>query len=450
MVSKSRPVGKIVAIILGVIVLGAIIVPIVLHKSPQPTIRTAQVKLGSVTSSVSANGILQPFIVVQVKSNAAGQVVQLLVDAGSVVKKGQVIARIDPVTSMTILKEAQADYNGAVAKVQQSQQAETMQRPQDIANIAAAEQSLESARHHLIQAEKTAQIQPALTVASIKQADGNLAETKAALRQLKSALTPQKIAAAQSAYDQAKANIVLAQKNLTRQQALNDKGFVAASTVETAQQQYDVAKAAQDSALKTVQTVKDDAAEDEWQAQAKVDQAQAALTTANINKAQDELRQEDLAAARAAVKQAEAALAVATAGAMQTKMKYQDIVQSQASEDHLQEAVKVAQTQLGYTTVVAPCAGVVVAKYVEVGSIVTAGASSALGSGTGVELVDIADDDPMTVVVNVDETDIAQIRLGQSVDITVDAFPDELYSGVVTKTSPPSRSRSMSPRRIVG
>ena len=94
--------------------------------------------------------------------------------------------------------------------------------------------------------------------------------------------------------------------------------------------------------------------------------------------------------------------------------------------------------QLGYTTVTAPRDGIVTKKYVEEGSIVTAGRSSFSGTGSGVAIVDIADISRMFALVNMDETDIAQIEVGQEVDVTVEAYPDELFTGKVTKIAPQS------------
>jgi len=75
-------------------------------------------------------------------------------------------------------------------------------------------------------------------------------------------------------------------------------------------------------------------------------------------------------------------------------------------------------------------------KDVEVGSVV-AGARNAMGgSGSGVTLLTIADVSRMYTLVNIDETDIAKIRLGQEVAVTVDAFSKEHFTGKVTKIAP--------------
>src|ERR1051325_9407315 len=67
--------------------------------------RTAQVERGDVQSSASADGVLQPLTVVDVESNAGGKVEQMRVEVGEHVRKGQVIARIDPTDSRTQFEE---------------------------------------------------------------------------------------------------------------------------------------------------------------------------------------------------------------------------------------------------------------------------------------------------------------------------------------------------------
>ncbi|MCX6376405.1 MAG: biotin/lipoyl-binding protein, partial [Armatimonadetes bacterium] len=115
-------------------------------------IQTANVMRGTVLSSVSGNGTLQPLTTVEVKSNVGGQVVELAVDEGDVVRAGQLIARIDPSDTISSLDQAKADYSSAKARVDQSKQALTMQRLQTAANISGAEQALEGSRERLSQA----------------------------------------------------------------------------------------------------------------------------------------------------------------------------------------------------------------------------------------------------------------------------------------------------------
>ena len=92
--------------------------------------------------------------------------------------------------------------------------------------------------------------------------------------------------------------------------------------------------------------------------------------------------------------------------------------QSQAS------MVKVKRN-LGYATITSPIDGVVISRAVEAGQTVAAGFSTPT-------LFVIANDlTKMQVIADVDEADIGQVKEGQEVDFTVDAYPDAVFAGVV-------------------
>jgi len=91
------------------------------------------------------------------------------------------------------------------------------------------------------------------------------------------------------------------------------------------------------------------------------------------------------------------------------------------------EEVQRAQTNLGYATITSPIDGVVLSKEVEEGQTVAASFSTP-------ELFTIAQDlTNMQVVADVDEADIGDVRKGERVTFTVDAYPDDTFSGTVTQ-----------------
>lgn len=408
------------------------------HKanSNEIILKTERVSLGTITTSVSGTGVLEPVTTVEVKSNVGGQIVYLGVDEGDQVKSGQVVARIDPSDSNSALEQSRADYSSAQAKVLQARQNLEMERAQYPAQLKSAEQAVTSAKARLAQAEAQARIQPKLTDESIKQEESALASAQASLRQIKTALIPQKLASAKSAYDQAKASEQQAKKDYERQLALLEKGFVAKSQVDSAEEKYTVAKAQLDTAKNKYDTIVDETDQDLLTAEAKVAQTKSALETAKANRVQDSIRQQELEAARASLKQAQASLDSIRATYRQQAVKSGDITQAEAQVKRAEAAVNKAATDLGYTTIVAPRVGVVVKKYVEEGSIVAAARSSSIGSGSGVALLEVADVSKMYALVDIDETDIAQIHIGQEVDVTVDAYPDDVFKGRVTKIAP--------------
>ena len=81
----------------------------------RPQFRTTPVERSTIVSSISATGNLNPVISVQVGSQISGMVKELHADFNSVVKKGQLIARIDPETYEAKVKQAQGDLDSAKA-----------------------------------------------------------------------------------------------------------------------------------------------------------------------------------------------------------------------------------------------------------------------------------------------------------------------------------------------
>jgi HlyD family secretion protein len=202
--------------------------------SPEPRYETARVERGNVVSSVSATGTLQPLTTVEVKSDVGGRIDQLPVELGQYVKKGQLIAAIDPTDPRTQLEQAQARHRAAQAKVSQAELNLALQRTQSAGQIAQAEQQLAAAKARMRQAESQYRAQPALTRASIDQAKANLTSAEQALKQLESATIPQAKTAAQSDDRQTAAALEEARKNRDRQQELFERGFVPQKSVEAA------------------------------------------------------------------------------------------------------------------------------------------------------------------------------------------------------------------------
>jgi len=80
-----------------------------------PEISTVPVNKGDVVMTVTASGTLQPVTTVEVSSQVSGLISAVLVDYNSVVKSGDVLARLDPATYEQRLKQAQADMSSAQA-----------------------------------------------------------------------------------------------------------------------------------------------------------------------------------------------------------------------------------------------------------------------------------------------------------------------------------------------
>ena len=141
---------------------------------------------------------------------------------------------------------------------------------------------------------------------------------------------------------------------------------------------------------------------------------------ANLRSAQTELDYQKKNYARyAELKQKDLVSAAEYDVALQSYRKAQESVKV------AQQSVSRAKTNLGYATIYSPIDGVVISKSVEEGQTVAASFSTPTLFTIAKDLTD------MQCIAKVDEADIGGVEVGQRVTFTVDAFPDDVFSGSV-------------------
>lgn len=203
-----------------------------------PKFRTAKVERGPLTAAVSATGNLNAVITVQVGSQVSGQIQKLFADFNSVVKRGQVIAQIDPELFQAQVNQAKADVEASRAAVLNQ-----------TATVEKARADVESAR--AAQAQGKAQS----VKAGAAMADARRIHERNVELFRRNLIAAQDRDTAQANADQAVAQYEAAQAN---EQALG-------AAIQSAQAQFRVQEAALSAARATVQ------------------QKQAALKQAQIN-----------------------------------------------------------------------------------------------------------------------------------------------------------------------
>lgn len=160
-------------------------------------------------------------------------------------------------------------------------------------------------------------------------------------------------------------------------------------------------------------------------------QGQAEIASQQANVAQADAR---VAEARAAYNRSKALFdkGIVAPAALETALATLKTAQASAQAaragvNQSRAALASTQTDLGRTKIVAPIDGVVINRSIEPGNTVAASLSAPV-------LFQIAQDlSKLEVKITVDEADIGQVREGQAVRFTVDAFPDDTYTGVVTQ-----------------
>lgn len=269
------------------------------------------------------------------------------------------------------------------------------------ADLERAEAQYAAAVAQLQQARSQLAATRAQNVARVAQAESALMTARARLSQLLAGSRPEEIAQALEAQRQAELAVDLARQSLERNRELFNAGLVARSVLDQAQNQYDVAQTQLRAAQSRVQQVKTGS------------------------------RPEDIAIARAQVREAEDALAQAKASRLQERVLAATVAAAEAQVQTARAQVRQARDRVGETRVTAAIAGVVAKLSVQAGQSVIGGTA-----GGGTLLMTIADVRSIQANVNVDESDIAQIRLGMPVRITADALPERTFNGTVTRIAP--------------
>src|SRR5262245_4237586 len=125
---------SLVAIVVGAGVWGYLYAQ---SRGSAPKYRLTRVERGPLTAAVSATGNLNAVVLVQVGSQVSGQIAELKADFNSIVKKNEVIARIDPALFEAKVNQAKADLDSAQANVL-NQQAQVERARAEVENARAA------------------------------------------------------------------------------------------------------------------------------------------------------------------------------------------------------------------------------------------------------------------------------------------------------------------------
>jgi len=202
------------------------------------------------------------------------------------------------------------------------------------------------------------------------------------------------------------------------------------ATIENVQPKANVA--AQQATISAARTDIGSSIANEKTAEANVERAKADLTQKNLDwKRAQQLYQEQLISKQdydskqAAYDTDVASVAQEVAALNQAK------AQTDSARGHLQTQqamLRVNQDVLDRTLAIAPFDGIVTNEPIREGETVVEGIQNTEGS----TLMTLADMSVITAEVKVDETDIVNVQLGQSADVTVDALPGKVFKGHVT------------------
>lgn len=123
-----------------------------------------------------------------------------------------------------------------------------------------------------------------------------------------------------------------------------------------------------------------------------------------------------------------------------------ELAQANATVVIKQAVLDSARANLGYCRITSPVTGVVISRKVDVGQTLVAAMTTPVLFTIAQELT------KMDISAAVSEADIGQVRVGQAVDFSVDAFPDEVFHGrvVQVRRSPTTVSNVVTYETIIG
>ncbi len=255
------------------------------------------------------------------------------------------------------------------------------------------------------------------------QAKGQVAQAQANLQKLQAGNRPQDIAQAQAQLEGAEASLQQLQAGNRPQDIAQAQARLQETQIIFNQKEDDFRRNQQlyQAGAISLQALNQKRG-DRDSAEAQVKAAQQAL---NLQQAGS--RPEEIEQARAKVKQQEQALALLKAG-----NRPEDIEAARAQVTTAKGALQNIQAQINDTVIRAPFDGVVTKKFSDPGAFVTptTSASSAAGASSS-SILTLASTNQ--VVANLSENNIAQIHLGQRVQLKADAFPGRTFEGKVSQ-----------------
>lgn len=368
---------------------------------------------GTAETAIAASGTLSA-LKVPIAPEVSGRVVEIRVSEGDSVKAGDVLFRLDDEVLQAQYNQAKAAAGAASATLTAAQaQLVYAQRQRDLATQGARAQDAQS-RLTAWKAATPTDFQPSwyfqkrekvvAAQAEVEAAQQLLLDEQANLAQELKKASNQDFIAAEKRLAQAQAAYSVAQATLDQAKQANNDRLSAA-----AQDTFDLADSKlRDARLEYNRMLSSSAADAVLQARARVAVAQARYDNArdalSVLQTGDESNQ--VGVAEAGVEQAQAA-----------------VTQAQANLDQANAALALVKLQLDRASVKAPIDGVVLTRNLEVGELAAAG-------GTVITVGQLG---KMDLTVYVPEDRYGEVSVGQKVEIKIDSFPGETFTGSVTR-----------------
>ncbi|TME01990.1 MAG: HlyD family efflux transporter periplasmic adaptor subunit [Chloroflexi bacterium] len=433
---------RIITIILVVLlILAGILAYFLIRGRQRPiTYQFQQAIQGNFSLTVSATGPLQS-AVYNLVFTGTGTISEIDVSVGQTVTKGQVLAKLNKTSLQDAVNTAQAGVLSAQTGMNTAQANLSKAQAQSNANVQSAQVALNNAQASLstTQTQSQASISAAQTTLSNDQTNLSHTQTQSAAS-ISLAQTTLSNAQTSLSHTQATASAQIAAAQLAKEQACTatppapDCATATAAynqTVAAANANVAAAQANVTSAQKQLTLTEAQANANNATAQARVtsDQKQVASSVAQASS--------NNTTAQNTVNAATSALATAQANAAASVTSQQGMVNT--AQRQLQTALvtlHTAQHNLANATLLAPHEGIVTTINGTVGGTPGAPASASTTSTSGGTFIQIADISTLQVLAAVNESDTANLKVGDPAQFTVSAYGNRLFTGTVSAISP--------------
>ncbi len=368
-----------------------------------------------------------------------------LVDEGTEVAAGDILARLDTQDQETAVAQAQAAHASVMAQLKKARTGATAEEIA-AANgaVLAAEGHVAAAEARLAQVESKADLGVDMAEAALAQAQGareaaqaEQARAQAEYSRIQSGATAEEIAFYEAKLAQAEAELRFP-INVHDQILDHDVG---GPPEEQARFKVEAAQAARDAARAQLAMIRAGATASELAAanaairaaQAQVTIAEAGVTAAEVTLVEAQSAANDIAEARAQRQITEGQLAQAEAERDQliAGATEEELAVLQAQVDQASAALEEARMKLAKTTLVAPFAGTVGVVYAKVGEVI---APSTMAS---VPVLVLGDTSELRVeTTDLNEVDAARVVSGGPVSLSFDALPGQTIEGTIIFLAP--------------
>ena len=328
--------------------------------------------------------------IIQVSPKASGYVKKIYVSDNQQVKAGDLIAELDARDYEVKVQQANAALDAGLAKENEAKTNVSLTRATSSATIQQARAAVRKSRTEVASSQAGAagsQSRANQAAAAVTTAQANLAQMQA------------QVVAAQAEATRAAADV-------SRYQALYAKDEVSKQQLDQAVATANTARAELEAAHQRVAA-----------AEARVNEARSAQSAATQTARQS---QTQIGGAEAGVNEALGRLAEANTAPQSVAVSEAQAATAGATAEQLRAQVAQAELELSYTKIYAPESGRVTRKSVEEGALVQ----------VGQPLMAIVPGD-VWVTANFKESQIGRMAPGQSVEVSVDAYPDKTFKAHV-------------------